>query len=419
MNVFKINKECRLCKKELKKIISIGPQPLANQFLSSKNNKKYPLTLAKCSECNFFQLKEAFNTKFLFSHYKYYSPENLEVNKHHYFILKKINKNKKIFSQSKILEVGSNNCTFLDLIKFKYQSFVLGIDPAKNLSSICKSKKIKNETLEFNYRNAYKIKKKYGDFDFIILRHVFAHIDNLKNIVKGINILLKNDGIIYIENAYALDTFKNNEFDQIYHEHMSYLSLRPLIPFFDKFNMKIFDVFKSSIHGGSISFFVTKEKKKITRNYRIIFNREKMIYHKKFIEKLQKNIKINKIKFLKLIKKILKNKKIIGTYGASAKGNTLLNYYKIKHPTIIYAFDSTPIKINKYLPGTGIPVISSDSKLKYKCDYILITAWNFSKTIIKKEKDFLKKGGKFIIPNPLKIISFKNYKKFIYKNKYN
>ena len=125
-----------------------------------------------------------------------------------------------------------------------------------------------------------------------------------------------------------------------------------------------------------------------------------------FIRKFVKNTKQNKSKFLKLIKKISINKKIVATYGASAKGNTLLNYYKIKYPKITYAFDSTPVKINKYLPGTNIPVISSESKLKYKCDYIIITAWNFAKTIIYKEIDFLKKGGKFIIPNTLKIVSF-------------
>ena len=342
------------------------------------------------------------------------------MSKHHHTILKKINRNKKILSNSKFIEIGSNNGTFLDLIKFKYECFVLGIDPAKNLSSICKSKKIRNETLEFNYKNANKIKKKYGFFDFIILRHVFAHIDNLKNIIKGMKLLLKEDGIIYIENAYALDTLNNNEFDQIYHEHMSYLSLKPLISFFKKFDMKIFDAFTSNIHGGSISFFITKqEKEKLTNSYKTILKKEKIIYNKNFIKKFVKNTKKNKSKFTKLIKKILINKKIIATYGASAKGNTLLNYYKIKYPKITYAFDSTPAKINKYLPGTNIPVVSSESKLKYKCDYIIITAWNFAKTIIYKEIDFLKKGGKFIIPNKLKIVSFKNYKKFIYEYNYN
>jgi 2-polyprenyl-3-methyl-5-hydroxy-6-metoxy-1,4-benzoquinol methylase len=419
MDKIKINKECRLCKNKLEKIINIGPQPLANQFLNYKNIKKYPLNLARCKICGFYQLIEAFNTKFLFSNYKYYSPENKEVTKHHSFILKKINNNKKIFSHSKILEIGSNNCSFLDLIKFKYECFVLGIDPAKNLAFISRSKKINNESFEFNYKNANKIKKKYGNFDFIILRHVFAHIDNLKSITKGINILLKKRGIVYIENAYALNTFQNNEFDQIYHEHMSYLSLKPLIPFFNIFKMRIYDAFTSEIHGGSISFFLTKESnKKITKSLKLILKKEEIIYKEKFIYKFINNIKKNKEKFTQLIRKILKNRKIIATYGASAKGNTLLNYFKIKYPSIRYAFDNTSAKINKYLPGIGVPVISSDSRLKFKCNYIIITAWNFAKTIIEKELKFLRNGGKFIIPNPLKIISFTNYKEFVYKKNY-
>jgi SAM-dependent methyltransferase len=417
MKPFKINKECRLCKSKLKKIISIGPQPLANQFFKKKIFKKYPLNLARCSNCGFFQLKESFNTNFLFSKYNYYSPENNEVTKHHLFIINKIIQNKNITASSKILEVGSNNCTFLDLLKFKFKCFVFGIDPAKNLKSICQSKNIKTESIEFNYKNSLNIKKRYGEFDFIILRHVFAHIDDLKKIIKGLRNLIKKDGTIYIENAYALNTFRNNEFDQIYHEHMSYISIKPLINFFKTEQMYIYDAFKTKIHGGSISIFLTKEKnKKISKKFKTILKEEKILYNEKFINKFVKNTKKNKNAFVKYIKKLSSNKKIIATYGASAKGNTLLNYYGFNDKIIKYAFDNTPIKINKYLPGSGIKVVSSESHLKYKCDYIIVTAWNFLRTIVNKEILFLKNGGKFIVPNPLKIVTIKNYKKFIYKN---
>ena len=414
MKPFRINKECRLCKSKLKKIINIGPQPLANQFFKKKIFKKYPLNLTKCSSCSFFQLQESFNTNFLFSKYNYYSPENNEVTKHHLFIINKISKNKKINSNSKILEIGSNNCTFLDLLKFKFKCFVLGIDPAKNLKSICESKNIITEAIEFNHKSSSSIKKKYGEFDFIILRHVFAHIHDLKKTIKGLNNLIKREGTIYIENAYALNTFQNNEFDQIYHEHMSYISIKPLINFFKTEQINVYDAFKSKIHGGSISIFLTKDKnKKISKRLKILLNEEKILYNNKFIDKFVKNTKKNKKIFVKYIKKISKNNKIIATYGASAKGNTLLNYYKINHKMIKYAFDNTHIKINKYLPGSGIKVISSESNLKYKCNYIIVTAWNFLKTIVNKEILFLKKGGKFIVPNPLRVVTIKNYNKFI------
>jgi len=416
MRPFKINKKCRLCKSKLKKVINIGPQPLANQFFKKKIFKKYPLNLTKCTYCNFFQLQESFDTNFLFSKYNYYSPENNEVTKHHLFIINKITSNKKINSSSKILEIGSNNCTFLDLLKFKFKCFVLGVDPAKNLKSICESKNIKTESLEFNYKTSLGIKKKYGEFDLIILRHVFAHIHDLKKIIKGLGNLIKKNGTIYIENAYVLNTFQNNEFDQIYHEHMSYISIKPLINFFKTEQINIYDAFKSEIHGGSISIFLTKDKKKISKRLKMILKEESVLYNKQFIDKFVKNTKKNKKIFTKYINKISKNKKIIATYGASAKGNTLLNYYKINNKLIKCTFDNTPIKINKYLPGSGIKVVSSESNFKYKCDYIIITAWNFLKTIIYKEMFFLKNGGKFIVPNPLQIISIKNYKEFIYKN---
>ena len=414
MKRFKINKKCRLCKSKLKKVINIGPQPLANQFSIKNIFKKYPLNLTKCSSCNFFQLQESFNTNFLFSKYNYYSPENPEVTKHHLFIIDKIYKNKKIDSNSKILEIGSNNCTFLDLLKFRFNCFVLGIDPAKNLKSICESKNIVTEAVEFNQKSSSNIKKKYGEFDLIILRHVFAHIHDLKKIIKSLSNLIKINGNIYIENAYALNTFQNNEFDQIYHEHMSYISIKPLINFFKTERIKIYDAFTSEIHGGSISIFLTKDQnKKISKRLKILLIKERILYDNKLINKFVKNTKKNKKIFVKFIKKLSKNKKIVATYGASAKGNTLLNYYKINHKMIKFAFDNTQIKINKYLPGSGIKVVSSDSNLKYKCDYIIITAWNFLKTIVNKEIPYLKNGGKFIVPNPLKVLTIKNYKKFI------
>jgi SAM-dependent methyltransferase len=414
MKTLKINKQCRLCKNKLEKVIDIGPQPLANQFVTTRKKKYYPLNLMKCIKCHFFQLQEAFDTKFLFSNYKYYSPENAEVKNHHLFILNKINKVKKINSKHKFLEIGSNTGSFIDLVKFTYNCFVVGIDPAKNLSEICKSKKIITETLEFNYKNSIKIKKKYGKFDFIILRHVFAHIDNLSVIVEGFKKLIKDNGVIYIENAYALDTFKNNEFDQIYHEHMSYLSLKPLINFFKGYRLNVFNAFKSKIHGGSISIFITKNiYQKINFKLNKILNEENVIYKKTFMRKFVNTTKQNKYTFVKFIKKIHKRKQTIATYGASAKGNTLLNYYGLNNKIIKYAFDNTDIKINKLLPGTHIKVVSSDSNLKYSFDYIIITAWNFLRTIVKKEISFLKKGGKFIIPNPLRIVSINNYKKFI------
>ena len=292
MKPFRINKECRLCKSKLEKIINIGPQPLANQFLKKKIFKKYPLNLTKCSGCGFFQLRESFNTNFLFSKYNYYSPENNEVTKHHLFIIDKISQNQKINSNSKVLEIGSNNCTFLDLLKFKFKCFVLGIDPAKNLKSICESKNIATLAIEFNYKSSSFIKKRFGEFDFIILRHVFAHIHDLKKIIKGLSNIMKKEGTIYIENAYALNTFQNNEFDQIYHEHMSYVSIKPLINFFKTEQINIYDAFKSKIHGGSISIFLTKNKnKKISKRLKILLNEEKILYKKKFINKFVKNTK--------------------------------------------------------------------------------------------------------------------------------
>lgn len=412
--LFKNNKQCRLCSGDLLNVLNLGKQPLANDF-SKKKNKRYPLNLTICGNCHLLQLRQAFKTNFLFKNYAYYTPNRSNFLNHYKIILKKISKFKIIDSNSKILEIGCNNGDFLDFLKFKKDCLVVGVDPAQNLAEHCISKSIKIFSKSFNSKLASDIKKKYKSFDLIILRHVYAHIDNIKNINNSLKKISNSNTIIYIENAYALDTLKNNEFDQIYHEHMSYIHLEPMINFFKKYNLEIFDCFKSPIHGGSICLLISKIKKFITTNeLSQILKYERKYFNKRLIHAFIKNVKINKIKFISLIKNLKKKSNVIGTYGASAKGSTLLNFYNLNEKYIYKAFDNSENKINKYLPGSKIRITSTDSIEKYKCDYIIITAWNYLRIILRKEINYLKKGGRFILPIPQpKIISIKNYKNFL------
>jgi SAM-dependent methyltransferase len=413
--VYKNNKKCRLCSGVLLNVLNLGKQPLANDFSKKKENKTYPLNLTICNTCQLLQLREAFKTNFLFKNYAYYTPNRSNFLRHYQIILKKISKFKIINSDSKVLEIGCNNGDFLDFLKFEKKCLVVGVDPAQNLAEHCISKSIKIFSRSFNGKLASDIKKKYNTFDIIILRHVYAHIDNIKNINNSLKKISNANTIIYIENAYALETLKNNEFDQIYHEHMSYIHLGPMINFFKKYNLEIFDCFKSQIHGGSICLLISKIKNfRTTTELNKILTFERKHFNKKLIDTFIKNVRINKIKFTSLIKNLKKKSQIIGTYGASAKGSTLLNFYKVNEKYIYKAFDNSESKINKYLPGSKIKITSTDSIEKYKCNYIIITAWNYLKIILRKELNYLKKGGRFILPIPEpKIISIKNYKSFL------
>jgi SAM-dependent methyltransferase len=413
--IYKINYKCRLCSGKIKKILDLGKQPLANNFIKNSKQRKYPLNLCICLSCNFLQLREAFNTNFLFKNYSYYTPSRINFLSHYELILKKISRIKKLNSNSKVLEIGCNNGDFLDYIRYKKKCKIVGVDPAKNLAEHCRSKSIEIISGNFNQFLSKKIKKKYGTFDLIILRHVYAHIDNIKNVNQALKRLLSNKGIIYIENAYALKTLTRNEFDQIYHEHMSYVHLMPLIKFFNKFKVQIFDAFQSSIHGGSISLLISHANiYKKTKSLMKILKYEEIKFNQNLINQFIKNIKKNKNIFIKLIKNINKRKIKIGTYGASAKGSTLLNYYKLNSSHISKAFDNSENKINKFIPGLKIKITNTDSIEKFNCGYIIITAWNYLKIIIKKELNYLKQGGKFILPIPkIAIINYKNYKKFL------
>ena len=196
---------------------------------------------------------------------------------------------------------------------------------------------------------------------------------------------------------------------------MSYVHLMPLIKFFNKFKVQIFDAFQSSIHGGSISLLISHANiYKKTKSLMKILKYEEIKFNQNLINQFIKNIKKNKNIFIKLIRNINKRKIKIGTYGASAKGSTLLNYYKLNSSHISKAFDNSENKINKFIPGLKIKITTTDSIEKFNCGYIIITAWNYLKIIIKKELNYLKQGGKFILPIPkIAIINYKNYKKFL------
>jgi len=269
------------------------------------------------------------------------------------------------------------------------------------------SKKIKVENNFFSKKLAKKILNKKRA-DVIIANNVLGHIDDLNDFINGITTLLKNDGVFIFEVPHALDLLKKMEFDTIYHEHISYFSVFSLMRWFKDNNLEIFNIEKQKVHGGTLRIFVAKKnthkiKKSVSnlKNQEIKFGINKLKTYESFSNK------INDLK-LSLRKKIIQIKenedKIFG-YGASAKGNVLLNYCQIDNKILDFITDTTPIKQGKYTPGTHIIVKSPKIISKLSKQYVgLILAWNYKNDILRKEKKFLDKGGKFLIPIPKPIL---------------
>lgn len=399
---------CRFClNKNLKQVIDLGIQPAANAFLSKKQLKEkepfFPLKVNFCPNCGQLQLTHVVLPDYLFRNYVYVSSTSPVFVAHFDKYAQSVYKRIKLDKDSLVVDIGSNDGILLKPFKALGVK-VLGVDPARKIAREASKSGIPTIPEYFDQQLADKIIKKWGFADVITFNNVFAHVPYIDELILAAKKLLKSEGVLIIEAPYLVDFLQKNLFDTIYHEHVSYLSVRPLITLFKRFNMTIFDVEKTESHGGSIRVFVKKNesKRKIKESVDEFIKAEKRLglanalTYKKFSEKIEHN-KYDLNKLLTRLKS--KSKKIIG-YGAPAKGNTLLNYFNIGPQILDYIVEDSEYKQNLFTPGKHIPVVSPKEISKTNPDFILILAWNFAKPIMKKLDQFKKTGGKFIIPVP-------------------
>ena len=383
--------------------LNLGSQPLANNYLNKFNPKqiKYNLRLYFDTKTKLVSISKRVPSKKMFNNkYPYKSSMSKTMQKSFYNLSVEI---KKKFNPNLLLEIGSNDGA---LIKNFDKNKVIGVEPCSNLAKITKKKgfKIYDEYWDFNLSK--KIKKQFSKVDLIYSANTLTHISNLNDVFRSVKNLLSEDGVLIIEDPSLLECIKKSSYDQFYNEHIyvfSALSVRNLM---NKFDFEIFDIKNLSTHGGSLRYYIkrkTNKKLKIKSSVKlqikneIKFKLNKIVAYNKFSvsAKKSKNELINIFNNLKS-----SNKKIIG-YGATAKATTILNFCALDHDFIDYFVDTTPDKANKYMPGKKIKILKYNKKFLNNVDYIFLGAWNFQKEIFKKEKDFIKRGGKFITHVPI------------------
>ncbi len=385
--------ECRSCGNEkLKRVISLGYQPLANNLLNKKTEKAelYPLEVNYCNKCHNCQLSVAVDPKKMFSNYLYTSSTSKSFRDHFSNASKKyITEFRLKPKKSYIIDIGSNDGVALKPFKDKKFKNLLGIEPAKNLAKLANKNKIKTFNGFLEKKNLKKIKK---NADLILAANVFAHSDNLKEMAECMLHILSSKGTIIIEVQYLLNTLKDLTFDNIYHEHYNYWSLTSLINFFNQFNATIYKAEKIKTHGGSIRIYIKKGKKiKLDKSIRNLLREENDFglndfkTYQKFAEKVYK-IRSNVIENINNLKKNFET--IIG-YGSPAKATTALNFFGIKNQ-INYIVEDNQLKHNKFVPGVNIPIYSK-SKIKNKNNILLVLAWNFFDEIKKNNHNLTKK----------------------------
>lgn len=397
-----------MCRGErLSKVISLSPTPPANAFLSKKDLKKkelfFPLQVNFCSDCGQLQLTHVVSPELLFRNYVYVSSTSPVFIAHFEEYAKDLIKRFRLNKSSFVVDIGSNDGILLKPLK-KAGVKVLGVDPAVEIAKQATKEGIKTLPNFLNIKLARQIVKKYGQSDVVCANNAFAHIHDLDNIVESVKILTGPNGIFVIEFPYLINFIEKNLFDTIYHEHLSYLSLRPLNAIFDRLGMQIFDAKKVDSHGGSLRVYVQKQggQKKVQDSVVAFIDKERKLGLDNINTYLKfgKKIETNKKKLIKLLKKLKSQNKTLVGYGAPAKGNTLLNFYNIGPQILDYIVDDSEYKQGLYTPGTHILVVPFKEIAETKPDYIFILAWNFAAPLMDKLSDFKKAGGHFIIPVP-------------------
>ena len=406
---YRLEQKCRICSsKNLKMVLDLGEQPPANSFIDqnqlNSTEFKFPLRLFWCSDCFLVQLLDIVDKEYLFKNYFYMTSASKPIVDHFKKYAQDVYKE---FLEGKndqfVVEIGSNDGSLLSEFK-KLGTSILGIEPATNLSNLANQSSITTKNTFFSSQLSKEIIKSHHA-SVVVANNVIAHVEDLHDLMEGIQILIGNDGIFIFEVPYLLDLIKKLEFYTIYHEHLSYFSILPLLKLVKQFGLEIFDIRKQSVHGGTLRIFVSKKDNyQINNSVNFFINEENKLGLDKieFYHKFSTNVEELKKNLLKLLTQLKKENKSLLGYGAPAKGNVLLNYCGIDTNFLDYIVDTTPLKQGKYTPGMHIPIIPPKN-LK-NTDVALLLAWNYESEILLKEKIFRENGGKFLIPLPKPII---------------
>ena len=405
---------CRVCgSKSLSGYLDLGEMPLANSLVrpEAKGKKElfFPLEVLFCNDCCLSQLSVVVDPKVLFWGYVYRSSVSKTFQRHCRGMALNL---REMFAGKKglsVLDIASNDGCLL--VEFMEEGFkVMGVEPATNLAEIAISKGIPTIDLFWGSIAAKKVLKGFGKVDVVTATNVLGHVNDVHAFVRAAKLVLKEQGLFVVEVPTVANIVKKNQFDTIYHEHLSYFLLKPLAELFSRNGMEIVDVQEFEIHGGTMRVFAAFKgawEKNSVGIERVLEKEEKegmyflgtYIALKKDVEKIRRDL-------VSLLKELKSEKKRIVAYGASAKGSTLLNYCNIGTEFIDFVIHDTPEKQNCWTPGNHLPIFPSSHLEEKKPDFLLLLAWNFSKELISKTPLHMKRGGKYIIPIPeVKIVS--------------
>ncbi len=409
--LFSRRARCALCKapaSQFHSVLSLAPTPPANEFLREADlalpQESIPLTLVLCSSCGHVQLAEIVDPERLFRHYVYVSGTSSVFVAHFSRYAASAISRFGLGTNSFVVEVGSNDGTLLKQFKHGGVRNILGVDPASDIAEDARGAGVPTLDSFFSPDLAAEIRRDHGPADLVCANNVFAHSDDLTRFADAVSILLDAQGVFIFEVSYLVDVIQKLLFDTIYHEHVSYHALTPLIRFFASIGLRLFDAERIDTHGGSIRGYVCHREASHPTTDRlsdlVALEREMGVTQPEVYSRFKSRIQERGAQLRSRLAELRKDGKSIAGFGAPAKLTTLMHEFGLDRQIIAFVVDDSVWKQGRFTPGTHIPVVPADQLYERRPDFCVVFAWNFADSIVAKHSTYTKNGGHFIVPLP-------------------
>lgn len=401
-------KNCIVCgEPKVEEFLDLGRMPLANKFLTREEMERdteatYPLVVGFCRNCAHVQLMDHVAPPSMFDHYLYVSSMSDTLKEHLHDLARTMVSRLTLNGDSLVVDVGSNDGTLLSEFR-RAGTRILGVDPAANLAELAAKNGVKTEVAYFGEQTAKRLVAQHGQAALITSTNSFPHIPDLADFMKGVDIMMAPDGAFVIEAHYLRDLLEQNAFDTIYHEHVSYWALGPMVALFARYSMEPVNVERLPLHHGQLRVTVRRKGAgSVDPSVARALGEEREIGLDKFetYQQFAKNALALRDALLKMLADVAaKGQRVVG-YGAPAKSSTLISFLKLSPANIPYIADKSPLKQGRFTPGAHIPVVAPNHLLEEQPEYVLLLAWNFAEEIMAQQRDYAARGGRFIVPVP-------------------